>query len=885
MIMEEGNKVFSYNFPVWDSANDPDLSLSPLCAPTDSPVQRWTDPAGRVTLSAKQLRKVHQWVRISALGGSRMMSPGTRAHHICQGFVGDCSFLSSIASLVEHEWRFKRPFLPKILYPQNAEHEPVINPAGKYACRMYLNGVPRKVLVDDFVPVRQDGKIASAHLSNMKDMWVTLLEKAFIKIMGGTFWVQGSSPATDLYHLTGWVPETLPLHNDASTTTSAPPAETSQLVVTGTRECAIRAKSPVFDGLWERITTGLDRGHCVVCLGTSDLVDAAPSGRDDFPEGVSLSSGIVARHAYAALRFVEIKKCRLVLLRNPWGCVTWRQPLPAHITAADLAAASDLPLKSSGIFWIPWQKIIQWFSHLYISWDPAIFPFQTKTHAQWGDAPALQRSSLPDDSHNVLFNPQLRLEVLPYISRDASEDARLSQLFNVHPRPAPSDITASSSPPQRLPASYAVLNRPQSPPPACRNSDSVSAQSNAHYKAQLKAKLTCVVWVVFCRHVKDRHSDLSERYIACHAHEARRRLICPASPSYQGVYTNGECGLVCLRITRRIVFSVDPDWKRQRLRWSHQTNILSLAKPDNQSPLSPLSQEEIDFYSRKECAELNSQENDVILLISQYAQKTKFNFSVQALSPLPVMLTVVPPLIDSNFVSFEVPGHWRGTSAGGCSNEPYRFLRNPQYRISLPATLPLGCTTTTPNDATSFAARGSEDRVDTGGYWIVLLLECAKELSVNLRLFPCMPQASVRGLRMRQVLSSGSYRAGCAALHTSLPAGAHTFVASTFAAGDCASFQLAMHIAPVVRGFGSRAREVLRREALLYSIPSPFSLDFALPSQPQLIDCKLEEVNIDLQPFSALFKLNFRHQAAKTGRQPLDSIRAGVETVSAHREQ
>lgn len=78
-----------------------------------------------------------------------------------------------------------------------------------YACKLHFNGIARKVLIDDFVPVRKDGeshcwcslfsnsrkqsgKVLSAHTSNKRDMWVTLLEKAFIKLMGGSYLVQGA---------------------------------------------------------------------------------------------------------------------------------------------------------------------------------------------------------------------------------------------------------------------------------------------------------------------------------------------------------------------------------------------------------------------------------------------------------------------------------------------------------------------------------------------------------------------------------------------------------------------------------------------------------------------------------------------------------------------
>ena len=67
------------------------------------------------------------------------------------------------------------------LYPQRDGY-PVINPHGKYTVRLHLNGVWRKVVIDDRLPVGLHGELLTAHSLNADEMWVSLIEKAYLKV-------------------------------------------------------------------------------------------------------------------------------------------------------------------------------------------------------------------------------------------------------------------------------------------------------------------------------------------------------------------------------------------------------------------------------------------------------------------------------------------------------------------------------------------------------------------------------------------------------------------------------------------------------------------------------------------------------------------------------
>lgn len=84
---------------------------------------------------------------------------------------------------------------------------PLMSQNGKYVFRLYFNGSFRRVVIDDRLPASCTSR--SLHVidrNNPRLLWPALIEKAYLKVRGG-YDFPGSNSGTDLWVLTGWIPE------------------------------------------------------------------------------------------------------------------------------------------------------------------------------------------------------------------------------------------------------------------------------------------------------------------------------------------------------------------------------------------------------------------------------------------------------------------------------------------------------------------------------------------------------------------------------------------------------------------------------------------------------------------------------------------------------
>ena len=227
----------------------------------------FTDKDGALALAPKQEKSFARWVRPEDITSSPKMIEVIDYYSIKQTCVSDCSFVASVAISALYEKRFKKRLITDIIFPKNRSGDPVYNPCGKYMIKLHINGIPRKVIIDDKLPQGHHGELLCSYSTNKNEFWISLVEKAYMKVMGG-YDFPGSNSNIDLYALTGWIPERV----------------------------SVKDKDFSKDATFKKILERFHRGDVLVTMATGEMSDSAAD-----------RAGLVPTHAYAMLDIKEVK--------------------------------------------------------------------------------------------------------------------------------------------------------------------------------------------------------------------------------------------------------------------------------------------------------------------------------------------------------------------------------------------------------------------------------------------------------------------------------------------------------------------------------------------------------------------------------------------------
>jgi hypothetical protein len=245
---------------------------------------------------------------------------------VVQELVSDCSFICSLCVAAVYELKTRKQLISKIIFPQK-NGVPIYNAYGKYLVKLRFNGVVRKVVIDDRLPVGQINsskkRLLCSKSTNENELWVSIIEKAYMKLNGG-YDFPGSNSGIDLYVLTGWIPEHIFLTISDTTTNDS----SNTLCDTNTnldhRQTSDRA--------WKRLISAHGYGDCLVTISTSK----------DLTKEQEDNTGLVPGHAYGVLDVKEAGTLRMLKVKNPWSTRPWKGKFSASTPEDKLRWTSGL---------------------------------------------------------------------------------------------------------------------------------------------------------------------------------------------------------------------------------------------------------------------------------------------------------------------------------------------------------------------------------------------------------------------------------------------------------------------------------------------------------------------------------------------------------------
>jgi calpain-15 len=316
-ISEDGlryNPINTISIDLFSSLLQGNSFVDPYFPPDDSSIFLGTK---------ESLETPVHWRRATDLfpEGYEIFSGNIEPNDIKQGMLGDCWFMSALASLAERPQLIRRLFL-----------KDRVNDEGIYRVRLCKNGEWVIVTVDDYFPCfPNESPIFSRSHGN--ELWVLILEKAYAKLHGSYMLLKKGWPVEGLIDLTGC------------------PTVSYELTKP---EVMIMIER---DELWPMIKRYDIEGAMII---------ASTVGEDRWSEtgSIELAGGLVPGHAYTVIQAIDAKGNRLLNIRNPWGHFEWdgdwsdNSPL---WTPEMIKAVKPVLDGNDGTFWMSYNDFIKYF--------------------------------------------------------------------------------------------------------------------------------------------------------------------------------------------------------------------------------------------------------------------------------------------------------------------------------------------------------------------------------------------------------------------------------------------------------------------------------------------------------------------------------------------
>ncbi|KAF7230263.1 calpain-5 [Nothobranchius furzeri] len=318
----------------------------------------------------------------------RLFVDGISTRDLHQGSLGNCWMVATISCLASE------PSLWKKVIPDHMGQE--WNPkrpdlyAGIFHFRFWRFGYWTDVVVDDRLPVSEDGLLLFCRSATPREFWSALLEKAYAKLNGCYEALEGGNTTEALIDFTGGVSESLSL------------------------DCkALSLHKDQRKSLFQTLSKIHEHKSLITC--------SIRPAEGETVESV-LDCGLVRGHAYGitAVRKVRLverllrtggsPRVFLVRMRNPWGTADWRGAWSQGSKQwQELSRAErekmGLIVRDVGEFWMNFQDFCRYFTDVVVCrrvernllW-PRSHWREVKCFGEWALAPAHPGAS-PSTTH------------------------------------------------------------------------------------------------------------------------------------------------------------------------------------------------------------------------------------------------------------------------------------------------------------------------------------------------------------------------------------------------------------------------------------------------------------------------------------------------------
>ena len=254
---------------------------------------------------------------------AELMIEGATSGDIKQGSIGDCYFLSALATI-----SINQEFLKNLIVRNGMKY-------GYMVFQFFINGEWKSVIIDTLLPYSsKTKKLIFASCVNPEEFWVPLIEKAYAKLHKNYEALNGGKIPDSMVDLSGGIAEKYTLTDEKVK------AQKSQL--------------------WQKIKTGNKLQYFMGC----SAKDKSKSSDQ------SSGQGIVYNHAYGIMAIEEFHALKLMKLRNPWAMGEWSGAFSDEDEEWEkhkgLKDKLKYEKKIDGVFWMTFEDWFTNFNKFYI---------------------------------------------------------------------------------------------------------------------------------------------------------------------------------------------------------------------------------------------------------------------------------------------------------------------------------------------------------------------------------------------------------------------------------------------------------------------------------------------------------------------------------------